>query len=517
MNIPAFLEKPEATTYPIEDLMAFARKGRFRIPDFQRLFKWTDKHIRELFDSIYRGYPIGSLLLWEKKGKSEPLVFGDFKVLANEDSRAWFIVDGQQRIISLVGVLLAPEEAEHSDPRFTFYFDLKADTFVHAEPEKKSVPPHWFPLRIIGDTLKLRAWQRQYSGPEEDILRSDIVAKTIREYRVPVYIVRKEDERVLWKVFDRLNGGGVPLKAHEIFKAYRADEPLENLGKAFQDTGFGKPDEDVIIKLILGIRGLDITRDFKPQLREESVAGTVEDLLKVIPALIQFLREDAHIPHYELLPYRPPLAILARFFHLYPNPTPQSRVTLARWLWRGASCSLYQGRYVTRARSSVKDMPEADETSAVSHLWKEVENRTFPDAQLDRYDFRSAQSKLGCLALLSLRPRSILTGQPIEITPALDSRGHEAFASVIRRSAHLEDEPMMRSLANRLVQPLERGEVALQLLRKLSPQSEAAASLGIPAEALQSLQRHDEVGFLRIRREFLLSYLGKFLREKGYW
>ncbi|MFO1533935.1 MAG: DUF262 domain-containing protein, partial [Thermoplasmatota archaeon] len=51
----------------IRQLVEAVSKGQIRVPAFQRGFVWSDERIAYLMDSIYKGYPIGSLLFWRTK------------------------------------------------------------------------------------------------------------------------------------------------------------------------------------------------------------------------------------------------------------------------------------------------------------------------------------------------------------------------------------------------------------------------------------------------------------------
>lgn len=82
------------------DLIDQIDKGNIHIPEFQREFVWTKKDILNLLDSIYKGYPVGSLILW--------VTDDDFSyseaIADNEDSSlpyTYFVIDGQQRMKSL--------------------------------------------------------------------------------------------------------------------------------------------------------------------------------------------------------------------------------------------------------------------------------------------------------------------------------------------------------------------------------------------------------------------------------
>ena len=68
--------RPTATTLDVEQLAKWAWEGRIRIPHFQRPLRWQRDDFIKLFDSIVRGYPVGSLLLWHRSARAETLQLG---------------------------------------------------------------------------------------------------------------------------------------------------------------------------------------------------------------------------------------------------------------------------------------------------------------------------------------------------------------------------------------------------------------------------------------------------------
>lgn len=68
--------------------------GKLNIPEFQRGFVWSPEKAKNLVDSLWRRYPIGTILLWESKYSSPRVVQGT-------QTRKLWIVDGQQRITTL--------------------------------------------------------------------------------------------------------------------------------------------------------------------------------------------------------------------------------------------------------------------------------------------------------------------------------------------------------------------------------------------------------------------------------
>ena len=66
------LSQPSATTFRLSALVRNVLDGAVRVPHFQRSFRWDARDVGLLFDSILRGYPVGSVLLWERAAPADP-------------------------------------------------------------------------------------------------------------------------------------------------------------------------------------------------------------------------------------------------------------------------------------------------------------------------------------------------------------------------------------------------------------------------------------------------------------
>jgi hypothetical protein len=89
---------------PIATLVDMYKRGEMRLPEIQRHYVWRATRVRDLLDSLYRGYPSGSILMWET---DEPVPTRDFAI--QQDATAFagrkLLLDGQQRLTSLTAVL----------------------------------------------------------------------------------------------------------------------------------------------------------------------------------------------------------------------------------------------------------------------------------------------------------------------------------------------------------------------------------------------------------------------------
>lgn len=94
------------TSYPINALIEDIDLGKLGLPELQRPFVWPNVNVRNLFDSLYRGYPAGFLLFWKTGAE------GSLRGIGAKNGQAvpeTAIVDGQQRLTSLYAVVKGAE------------------------------------------------------------------------------------------------------------------------------------------------------------------------------------------------------------------------------------------------------------------------------------------------------------------------------------------------------------------------------------------------------------------------
>ena len=128
------------TQYPVASLIAQIKSGSLSLPDLQRPFVWKRARVRELFDSLYRGYPAGYFLFW-----STPAAVDSHQVQGADGNQAAnkMIVDGQQRLTSLFSVMTGASitTGENSEP-ITLSFNPLTEEFAVADATKQH-DPEW--------------------------------------------------------------------------------------------------------------------------------------------------------------------------------------------------------------------------------------------------------------------------------------------------------------------------------------------------------------------------------------
>jgi uncharacterized protein with ParB-like and HNH nuclease domain len=210
--------------YSLSKLVEDIDMGEIGLPDIQRPFVWTPAKVRDLFDSMYKGFPVGYLLFW-----SNSLADGSRQIGSGGKQKIprLLIVDGQQRLTSLYAVLKGREvlKEDYSVDRIRIAFrprDSKfdvSDAAIRRDPEyivdisqlwSSNMPRNRFVREFIA---RLRE-TRNVSDTEEDALNENID----RLYDLQSYpftaleLSASVNEEEVSDVFVRINSKGVTLR-----------------------------------------------------------------------------------------------------------------------------------------------------------------------------------------------------------------------------------------------------------------------------------------------------------------
>jgi hypothetical protein len=421
------LARPVADARSISELIDLAKQGKLRIPPFQRRFRWYGRDIERLFDSIRKGYPIGSILLWERMAPAGTVEFGPLIVDAGGIEDAWWVVDGQQRLTSLIGVLASPPDP---GAEFDLYYDLTANEFKRPGSRRPRVD--WVPLRRVVDTNDFLSWLlefREDGATNEQVQAATELGNQLRDYRIPVSLVRGAEEDELRVIFDRMNTFGQSLTKAEVFQALHAandgSKPgdLRALVEEVRDLGFGSLQEDTVLRAVLAVRGGDPYRDFRNEFGDEDPAATFATASESLRRAIDFLQKEAGIPHLRALPYAYVIPVLTRFFALHAEASTRSRVLLRRWIWRDAVAGGSGGSGAAAVLRRAAQAIDEDEDASLQRLLALAPVAEKAELDLGSHQLNRAASRINLALLYQLHPRSLLTGEPVDVPALLDGGG----------------------------------------------------------------------------------------------
>ncbi|EJB48567.1 hypothetical protein HPHPH16_1169 [Helicobacter pylori Hp H-16] len=285
---------------------------RYFLPDIQREYVWLQnadgKKIEQLFDSILRGYPIGSFLFWKlpkediaksDEQDSDKLNFQLYQFITNYDERKphnekirieqikrddlYIVLDGQQRLTSLyIGLkgtrTLKKKNARYDNPNAyeekRLYLNLKhqlnmdnpEDNYqfeFHAKTPENDKEHFWFK---VGDILELKSvinYAREHELDDEETALLETLNKAFHDKQLISFF--EETEKNLNKVlniFIRVNSGGVKLSYSDLLMSiltasFSSDirEKIRELVDALKDKGFSNMKQDQVLKTYLLLVG----------------------------------------------------------------------------------------------------------------------------------------------------------------------------------------------------------------------------------------------------------------------
>lgn len=505
--------RPEARAETVERLVDTTLRGKIRVPSFQRGLRWRAQDVIHLFDSIRKGLPIGSLLLWKREAPAAELSVGPLTVEAGPAPDAWWVVDGQQRLTAIAASLgrRLPLPRFPEDP-YVVYFDPERKSF-HAPPAVGTVTQSWAPVPILLDATTLSEYVIEQQLSRE--LRQELfeTGKRIREYQIPLYVIETDRPELLKEIFFRVNNSGRSLKWSEIHDALYGEEgnpptKLSTLARRVEELRMGELKEDALMTILLAMRGLDVTRTLAEHHRREPelLRGAVGEALGVLQAVLSFVRFRLQIPHLRLLPRTFLLEILARFFDLHPGPRERSRTLLVRFSWRTLLSlgSFDERTFRRRAVAAIDD----DEEGSVQRLLGMLPSDRTTFSPPPSFDARSARSRLSLLGLCALTPVNLRDGSALDLTELVEQHGHSAFPNVLAG---------VKAAANRVLHP--PGAVSELIRARIEQDMEDPwlASHGISGPAAQALSEGDTDRFLHLREAEISAAIARQGEFLGGW
>lgn len=530
LHVP--LDKPpQAMALTVRALLARVQVGGIRVPAFQRPLRWRSDDVVKLFDSMFRGYPVGSLLFWKHAAsKDDHYKIGGaiLPVPANPD--AWSIVDGQQRVTALAAALLHLDTG--LEARWIVRFDPTTSTFLSGpvpEEEKGRVVP----LSVLGDLRRLGRWLRDSTLDEAAQSIVEDVQQRLLDYELSAYLMETDRPEALQGVFARMNSTGVRMRSDEVFQALlggpgpgRRGLNLNQLQAACDMDGFGQPPRREVLKAVLAMSGQDPTRRLE-HMNEEAVGKLVnaEDAEAAIARAVAFLQSSpiapepgCGIPCYGFIPYPVVFVLLARWFFVFPEVSEITRRALAQWLWRGVITATHQRAAVSAMRLQSRLITGDSAEDAVDALSRAVGEPKRVDWTLDRFDARNARSRVELLALLSLGP---MHRDGAVSWRALVSDGQRVAREIIRSAALPQLSPdshkLVTSAANRALLDTNHTGLKTEFQTWDSEQDRDALNSHLIDEEMWHLLTQTDGAelFLRRRAAKVQALVSRFLTERA--
>lgn len=297
--------------YDLNALIQFIELGQIGLPDIQRPFVWKNAKVRNLFDSMYRGYPVGYLLFWENA------LLDGVKAIGTDHKQmvpSLLLVDGQQRLTAIFAVVkgIAVIRENYTAEQIEIAFNPLEGKFEVADAAIRkdktyisNISVVWAKdadiFEITEDYLANLATSREVTADDTKKVRKSI-SKLQQLLTFPftaLQLAANVDEEQVSEVFVRINSAGKPLNQADFILTLMSvfwdggRKELEEFCRAAKVPAVGKPSPfnhfiqpkpDQLLRVAVGLafrrarlqyvysilRGKDlVTEEFSTERRDE--------------------------------------------------------------------------------------------------------------------------------------------------------------------------------------------------------------------------------------------------------
>ncbi len=359
--------EPQSMTYPA--MITDIEKGLIKIPQFQRDFVWTKQKSAKLLDSIIKGYPIGTFILWKTKESLRSIRNLGNATLPDPPAGDFiqYVLDGQQRITSIFASLkgLNIERDGNTEDFRDIFIDLTASDESELVIIDASGKDPKTVIRVVdlinADLSFLVQYPTQYLG------RLDQLRTRIKNYAFSTILLKEAPINVATEVFTRINVTGTPLSVFEIMVAKTFDaakdfdlaEKYEGLVDRLKDVDYDTIPPSVVLQTVSAILVKDCDKKAILGLDKQAFIQTWPAAVEGIESAVEYLRNFYRIPVSALLPYAALIIPFAYFFyHHKDKPTGERQLYLQDFFWRTSLGGRYSSSLESRVVQDIKRIDE---------------------------------------------------------------------------------------------------------------------------------------------------------------
>jgi hypothetical protein len=358
MNLP----EPQSVTFT--SLFAEIENGTIKIPQFQRDFVWSKAKSAKLLDSIVKGYPIGTFILWKTNERLRSIrnLGGVFLPETPKGDAVKYVLDGQQRLTSLFVTLkgLTINREEHQEDFSQFWVDLTVEEreeiiLMEAEGRDENKIIQLKDL-LSGDFAYLASFPKEL----QEKIRT--YKNRIESYQFSAILMKDAPIDVATEVFTRLNVGGEPLSVFEIMvaKTYDSEENFDLAEKfnalitELQTVDYETLSSAAVLQTVSVLIRKDCRKRDILNLQKHEVIKIWPKAVDAIQASVDYFRNYYRIPVSRLLPYPGLIIPFSYFFYKHPDkPTGDRQKFLQDFFWRVSLGGRYSQSLETRVAQDI--------------------------------------------------------------------------------------------------------------------------------------------------------------------
>ncbi|RKY22925.1 MAG: hypothetical protein DRP79_10000 [Planctomycetota bacterium] len=421
------MQLPKIDVQPVKlaQLLNDMKTGRLQVPRFQRKFVWSLAKTRNLLDSMYKEYPIGTFFLWRSQGNT-PFLSRPLEELGIPSPpagvNAVYILDGQQRLTSLFATIEGIKLKSNDYGRICI--DLQSATLYDQNPIAESEEAIF--VNRLGDNQRYVSVSDMVSQNHLTIF-NDIPQEWRQAFNkahnlfqtYPFSVVRIEEQGLsnAIEIFQRINQSGKRLSRYDLICAnlwtedFDFRKKIEDVNEQFEKSEFGKLHETVFTQTFALILKNNCTTEAEMSLKTDDVKDNWYPVIRALKESIDFLKTNLGVKRTEYLPYRGIVPVLAHYFYHVNDRaiTADERKKLWDWFWRVTLSERYNASTTPKMAEDARKLQNKEEFTYPIKVTSEAIART-------RMTSTSSALRNATICMLALKhPTNIKDGSLVNL------------------------------------------------------------------------------------------------------
>lgn len=477
------------------------RSGKYAIPVFQRDFVWKESQIIDFFDSIWRGYPIGSIILWQPDSEM-PIKNILTDEISNVIQPEYFVLDGRQRLTAFFGCV---NDTGVNKSRFSLYFNLDTESFTFNCNDRHVL----IKVSEVYDTFAMLDKMHTFtSNPAISLEKAKLYVDRAKKlnailqgYVVGEIYINNCSLKEAEKVFSRINSEGTKISKSDMLQAitYKRDgvllsEEIKKIQLALEPYGFRNISHEDILNCFYKFIDKNFYDARSEDLEVMNFAKVIPEIKEVIVASVKFLHDECNVLSLNILPYTKQLIAVTWFFKRYKTPTENQIWELKRWFLYTTYTTMFQNGSLTNVRKVFRrfeDFLDGKSDSAIDY--HSVMRYSFDY----KFSLRNATSDFLILVLINNYKKYTSVSQNIEYCGI--------YASIYQKKPEFQFVLLNKCDKAWLTYNLSENGVDMS--------ADELCKYVLDSTTLNAFRERDDVGVLFERRGLLLKCISDILDE----
>jgi len=509
------------------------RDGRLLLPELQRKFIWKSTQVRDLFDSLYRNYPSGQILVWETDDLPYSHTLSVDGIDENQ-KKPLLLLDGQQRLTSLAAIMLGKDLVVRGSKRpIDIAFNVYTEKFEVAGP-RQTKDGGWISLSKLftqGVLPVLIELNIDTKSPEAGKVFDRLQRlENIKTYKYQVNILENLNYDEVTHIFVRINSGGTKLNSADLALAQMSSrwrgitDELFSYQNAVSRRGHKLwLDTGILLRAMssMMVGQTRLSQLFRGERQKISLTDLEQAWKRVKAGMdqaISFLVSNCLMDRLDLLPTQYILIPLTIFFDKFGDEVTDAQARdLRRWVYMALIWNRYSGATETAADQDVTAIKsDAPIANMVQNLEDKVgRNRPITERELRDQRKNSPFMLLAYVLARKANAQDWFNGVTLQGDQSLEI--HHIFPKDVLREAYdLKAQSLLVDQVANLAFLSKRANA------KILSQSPSQYLANIPTSRLEAQNVPTKTdlwnlenfeAFLQVRREQLANKINQLLQS----